>query len=93
MNTKEFLKICKKEGVENYPLLCEIYHRNKGNKVNNKLVALLDFYENKKALAERLNITVYWLERLMSGNSCSTKLLKQIDSLYDSIYDSEGNFK
>ena len=93
MTAEEFLKIVKKEGVSNHPLLCELYHKWKEKtEVQEQLEYLLDYFDNdKKEVFEMLGITSVWGYKLIKGYSCSRKMRKIINEKYLFILKTKEN--
>ncbi len=97
MNTEDFLKIVKKEGVDNHPLLCELYlkHKDKDNdktEVQEQLEYLFNYFDgDKKAVFALLGITTVWGYNLTKGYSCSRKMKKIINEKYLFILKTKEN--
>ncbi len=87
MNVEEFLKVCKKEGGENHPLLCELYLKHKERtEVQSQLEFLIAYFDgDKKATFRALDITDVWGYKLTKGYSYSRNMKKRIMEKYEFI--------
>ena len=93
MQVEEFLKMVKKEGVENHPLLCEIYLKYKEKtEVQKQIEYLISYFDgDKKEAFKLLGITDVWGYELLKGKSCSFKLKRIINEKYQFILKTKEN--